>query len=90
MTVTVTPETTRNEHSVIFQLNKTLRPPGTGLSFPNAPSAQNHELARALFQIKGVASIWIIGSEVQVTKSEGVGWGAIKGKIVETIRQVES
>ena len=87
MSVSVTVEPTRNENSVVFKLDKTLIPPGTGTSFPNRGSAQNHPLAKALFDIQGVTSIWLIGSEIQVTKDDSVSWGAVKGKIVEVIRQ---
>jgi len=90
MSVTVTVEPTRNEHSVVFILDKTLLPPGTGSPFSNAQSAKNHPLARALFEIPGVISIWILGNEVQVTKNGAVSWGAIKAKIVETIKRVEA
>ncbi len=90
MSVTVTVEPTRNEDSVVFILDKSLIPPGTGSSFSNRESAKDHPLARALFEIRGVNSLWIIGSEVQVTKDPGVSWGSIKAKIVETIKRVES
>ncbi len=90
MSVTVTVETTRNEDSVVFILDKTLIPPGTGSPFPNRETAQSHPLAKALFEINGVASVWLIGSEVQVTKNGAVSWGAIKAKIVETIKRIES
>lgn len=89
-TVIVTVETTRNEHSVIFKLGKTLLPPGTGNPYPNREIAQSHPLAKALFEIKGVASVWMIANEVQVTKEAQATWGAIKSKIVETIKRIES
>ncbi len=90
MPVTVTVEPTRNEDSVVFILDKTLIPPGTGSTFSNREFAKDHPLARALFEIRGVSSIWILGNEVTVTKVPGVSWGNIKAKIVETIKQVES
>ncbi len=90
MTVEVTAEPTRNEHSVIFQLNKDLIPPGTGLSFSNAEQATDHPLAKALFQIPGVSSVWILGNDVQVTKEDAMRWGSLKSKIIETIKRMES
>jgi len=87
MTVEVTVEPTRSENSVIFRLNRTLHPPGTGLSFPDAHTAQVNPIATALFKIKGVASVWIIGSEVQVSKEENFRWSTIHSKIVETLRR---
>ncbi|MBI4384849.1 MAG: NifU N-terminal domain-containing protein [Nitrospinae bacterium] len=82
--IEVTP--TRNEHSIVFRLNLKLIPPGTGLSFANPQSADSHPLARALFQVKGVVSVWIIGDEIQVTKDEKVRWGSVKPRIIEVIR----
>ena len=90
MSVEVTVAPTRNEDSVVFILDKTLIPPGTGSSFPHRESAKDHPLARALFEIRGVSSLWILGNEVTVTKDPGVSWGGIKAKIVETIKRVES
>jgi len=90
MTVEVKSEPTRNEHSVIFRLNKNLIQPGTGKSYPDAASAAHNPLARALFQIRGVHSVWVLGNEVQVTKDESVRWGTINSKVIETIKQIES
>lgn len=82
--ITVTPS--RNEHSIVFNLNKDILPPGKGLSFPAEQFAQAHPLAKALFNIKGVVSVWIIGSEIQVTKDEKTRWGSIKGVVEEAIQ----
>lgn len=87
MSVNVTVEPMRNEHSVSFLLDKTLIPPGTGESYPNREKAQSNPLAKALFEIQGVSSIWILGNEVQVTKDDGASWGALKGRLVEAIRK---
>ncbi len=87
MPVQVTVEPMRNENSVAFILDKTLIPPGTGNPYSNRESAQSNPLAKALFEIKGVKSIWVLGNEVQVTKDDEATWGALKGKIVETIKQ---
>ncbi len=90
MPVSVTVEPMRNENSVAFILDKPLIPPGTGNSYPNREKAQSNPLAKALFEIKGVSSIWVLGNEVQVTKNDEVTWGAIKAKIIETIKRIES
>ena len=87
MPVNVTVEPMRNENSVSFILDKTLIPPGTGNPYPNREKAQSDPLAKALFEIKGVSSVWVLGNEVQVTKDDQVTWGALKGRVVETIRK---
>ena len=88
MSITVTVETTRNADSVIFKLKTDLLPPGIGGSYPNREIAQSNPLAKALFDIPGVSSVWLMGSEIQVTKNAQTTWGAIKAKIVETIKRV--
>ncbi len=87
MPVNVTVEPMRNENSVSFILDKTLIPPGTGNPYPNREKAQSNPLAKALFEIQGVSSVWVLGNEVQVTKDDQASWGALKGRVVETIRQ---
>lgn len=87
MSVNVTVEPMRNENSVAFILDKSLIPPGTGNPYSNREAAQSNPLAKALFEIKGVSSIWVLGNEVQVTKDDQATWGAIKAKVVETIKQ---
>ncbi len=87
MPVNVTVEPMRNENSVSFILDKTLIPPGTGNPYPNREKAQSDPLAKALFEIKGVSSVWVLGNEVQVTKDDDASWGALKSRVVETIKQ---
>ncbi len=87
MTVEVTPETTRNHDSVIFNLDRNLLPPGTGSTYPDSDLAKDNPLASALFKIKGVTSVWILGNQVQVSKDERVSWGRISSRIIETIKK---
>ena len=87
MSVSVTVETTRNENTVVFKLNKDLIPPGTGSSYPSREMAESNPLAKSLFEIKGVSSVWVLGNEVHVTKDDQATWGGVKSKVVETIRQ---
>ncbi len=87
MSVKVTVEPMRNENSVAFILDKSLLPPGTGSSYPNREKAQSNPLAKALFEIRGVSSVWVLGNEVQVTKDEQVTWGSLKSKVMETIKR---
>ncbi|CCQ90912.1 hypothetical protein NITGR_490015 [Nitrospina gracilis 3/211] len=89
MTLEVKAEVTRNPDLVTFRLNKTLIPPGTGLSFSGPEYAKDHPLANALFQIRGVKAVWILGNDVQVTKDENVRWGTMTSRIIETIKRIE-
>ena len=64
--ISMTP--TRSENLVTFGLDRDLIPPGTGLSFASAAQADSHPLARALFQVRGVKSVWILGRDIQAGK----------------------
>ncbi len=82
--IQVTP--TRNPNSSSFTVDHNLIAPGTGLSYSDAGSAAGNPLASALFAVRGVQSVWILGNEIQVTKDEKVRWGSIQSRIIETIR----
>lgn len=82
--ITVTPS--RNEHSIVFNVDREILAPGKGLAYSTQESAHDNPLAKALFDIKGVVSVWMIGSEIQVTKDEKTRWGAIKGVVEESIQ----
>lgn len=86
MNLEITAQPTRSEALVTFTLNKQLIPPGTGKSFPDKISAQKNSIAKALFAIDGVESVWILGNEIQVGKADGVRWAAIKSKVQDAIR----
>ncbi len=88
MSQEITITTTRNPNFVTFSLETALIPPGTGLTFADMETAETHPLAHALFQIKGVKSIWILGNDIQITKDEKSRWGSIQSKILGTIRRI--
>jgi len=86
MSIEITAVPTRTENLLTFELNRALIPPGTGLSFPNVHSAESHPVARAIFQVKGVSSVWILDNAIDVTKDATARWAAVKPKVVEAIR----
>ena len=86
MTLEIVTQPTRSETLVTFTLNKALIPPGTGKSFPNKASAQADPIAKAIFDVEGVESVWILGNDIQVGKADGVRWSAIKSKVYDAIR----
>ena len=47
------------------------------LTFASAASAQDDPLARKLFQVAGVKSVFMISNFVTVTKDPGTDWDAI-------------
>ena len=86
MNVEIKVTATRNPHYVTFSLEQPLIGPGTGLTFSDPESAEGYPLPKALFQIRGVKSIWVLGNDIQVTKDEKVRWSSIQSRIIETIR----
>lgn len=88
MTVEIEITATRNPNYVTFSLDHDLIPPGTGLSYSDAESAESNPLAKALFAISGVESIWVLGNSIHVTKAEKIRWARIQSRVIETIRRV--
>jgi len=86
MTVEVHCHTTRNENLLEFEVNRQIIPPGTGLSYFDPESAQHHPLAKALFGIRGVAGLYILGNAVHVSKEENIRWGSITSQVEETLK----
>tara|TARA_B100000686_G_C16547409_1_gene840633 strand:+ start:603 stop:875 length:273 start_codon:yes stop_codon:yes gene_type:complete len=87
MVLEITTQPTRSETLVTFTLNKVLIPPGTGKSFPNKESAQVDPIAKAIFDVKGVESVWILGNDIQVGKADGIRWSTIKSRVYDAIRK---
>ena len=88
MTVEIEITATRNPNYVTFSLDHDLIPPGTGKTFMDAQSAESDPLAKALFAIPGVLSIWVLGNDIHVTKDEKIRWTRIQSKVLEAIRRL--
>lgn len=88
MTVEIEITTSRNPNYVTFSIDHDLIPPGTGRTFPDAESAEPDPLAKALFAIPGVQSIWVLGNNIHVTKDEKTRWTRIQSRVIETIRRI--
>ena len=87
MTLKIITEPTRSQTLITFTLNKSIIPPGTGKSFPNKASAEKNPIAKAIFEIEGVESVWILGNDIQVGKADEIRWSTIKSKIYDAIRK---
>jgi hypothetical protein len=77
----------RNPNYVTFSIDQDLIPLGTGLTYSDPESAESNPLAKSLFAIGGVESVWILGSGIHVTKDEKTRWSKIQSRIIETIRR---
>jgi len=88
MTVEIEITATRNPNYVTFSTNHDFIPPGTGQTYPDAESAELNPLAKALFEIPGVESLWVLGNHVHVTKNEKIPWTRIQSRVIETLGRV--
>jgi len=82
--IEITPS--RNPNYVTFSTGQNLIPPGTGLTYSDPESAESNPLAKALFAIGGIESVWILGRGIHVTKDDKIRWSKIQSRIIETIR----
>jgi hypothetical protein len=87
MTVEIEIVPSRNPNYVTFATDQSLIPLGTGLTYSDPESAESNPLAKALFAIGGIESVWILGSGIHVTKDEKIRWSKIQSRIIETIRR---
>jgi len=83
--VDVMVEPTPNPNSMKFTLNRAVSE-GKGLSFMNAEQAEASPLARRLFEIPGVKSIFMLNNFITVGRDPAVDWSAIVGEVEAAIR----
>ena len=84
-TVQVTAEPTPNPNSVKFSLNQTVTAEGSE-SYDNPQEAANSPLAKRLFDIKGVRSLFFLKNFVTVVKDSGSGWDEIVPQVKEILK----
>jgi hypothetical protein len=60
------------------------------LSFFDAASAQDHPLARAIFEIEGVTSLLLLHDFITVNKKPEVPWREITPKVKKLLQGWES
>ncbi len=79
-------EDTPNPQSMKFLPGGPILGPGAlGMDFPNAATAGPSPLARALFDIDGVAGVFLGADFLTVTKFESVDWRHVKPSILGAI-----
>jgi hypothetical protein len=77
---------TPNPNSIKVTLDQKVVEQGS-LNFDSADEAAAHPLARSLFAIHGVKSVFMLGNFITVTKETSADWKALSPEIEETIRQ---
>ena len=84
MTVTVQVDTTPNENALKFTINQQAIESGHK-TFPNAESAEELPVAKALFALDGVTSVFLMADFITVTKKPEVSWEGIQAAAVSAI-----
>jgi hypothetical protein len=59
-------------------------------SFHNAEQAAVEPVAAALFELKGVASVFMVSDFVTVTKSDDAAWSELVPRVTEVLERVYS
>jgi len=80
-------ERTPNPNSVKWVLSKPLVEGGRSAHFEAPPSAEVSPLAARLFEVDGVAGVFLARNFVTVTKREELDWPALAQPLVETLKE---
>ena len=79
---------TPNPNAGKFTLNRKVLEGNASRSFYNADDAADHPLAAALFEIEGVASLFMVDDFLTVTKTAQADWETLMPQVRATIEQV--
>ena len=78
-------EPTPNPNALKFTLNRTVAE-GRSKTYAGPEAAEASPLARQLFQIEGVKSLFFLNNFITVTRQPGGDWAAISRQVEERIR----
>lgn len=81
-------ELTPNPHALKFVLNEKLLRVETR-QFHNAEEAENDPLAKGIFGIEGVVSVFYMDKFVTVEKSKETNWGQIQRPLIELLKTMD-
>jgi hypothetical protein len=88
--VSVRFQPTPNPNAGKFVADRTLVEGRSSRSFYNAGQAADHPLAAALFELDGVASIFMVEDFVTVTKQPDADWSTLIPQVTDTMTRVLS
>ena len=80
----VDPQPTPNPNALKFNVSVPLTEGGSK-SFSSKEAAAGHPLAARLFEIDGVAGLFMLGNFVTVTKRPDASWDGLVPKVIEAI-----
>ena len=78
-------EPTPNPNALKFTLNRTVTE-GRSKTYASPEAAAASPLAKALFEIAGVKSLFFLGNFITVTRQPGSDWATIARQVEERIR----
>jgi hypothetical protein len=84
--VSVRFQATPNPNAGKFVLDRKVLEGGGSRSFSSAAQASAHPIAKALFELAGVASIFMVSDFVTVTKTADAEWSALVPDVERAIR----
>lgn len=76
---------TPNPNSMKFTLDRKVVESGSK-SYMNKEAAEESPLARALFEVEGVASLFMLGNFITVNKEPQAAWEDLVPKIEDVLR----
>lgn len=85
MAVKVQITTTPNEHALKFTIDRPAVESGHK-TYANAASANESPVAKALFDLEGVASVFLMADFITVTKKPDANWDNLQSAAVEAIK----
>lgn len=79
---------TPNAHAVMFMPGREVMPGAQGSAdFPSVRSTASSPLARKLFSVDGVRSVFLGGDFITITKDDPVDWAVLRPEIFEVIME---
>ena len=85
MAVNVQVSTTPNEHALKFTIDRPAIESGHK-TYGNAEAAEESAVAKALFGLEGVASVFLMADFITVTKKPESSWENLQPAAVEAIQ----
>lgn len=79
-------ERTPNPNSIKWVLSQPVVPGAAAANFAAAPSSEVSPLASALFEVEGVAGVFLGTSFITITKRDGVEWTELAQPVVDAIK----
>jgi hypothetical protein len=85
MAVNVQVSTSPNEHALKFTIDRPVIESGHK-TYANSEVAEESPVAKALFALEGVASVFLMADFITVTKKTDASWDSLQAAAVETIQ----